>query len=122
VKDWRRDQLGVSWATANPAADPDEVLVRMFDSQTFLHIQRADFVKLRDLSISYDVPVRLLRGVARRATFTLAGHNLKIWTKYGGADPEVNVDGPGGVSTFNRNDFWTVPQTRRYSAAIALTF
>ncbi len=122
MKDWRRDQLGVSWETANPAADPDEVLVRQFVSQTFLHIQRADFVKLRDLSISYDVPARLLHAMARRATFTLAGHNLKVWTKYGGADPEVNIDGPDGTSTFTRIDHWTVPQTRRYSAAVALTF
>ena len=119
VKDLRRDRQGVSWETVNPAADSDEVLVRTFSSQTFIHIQRADFVKLRDLSMSYDVPPRFLHGVSRRATLTLAGHNLKIWTKYGGADPELNF---GGAATFGRNDSWTVPQTRRYSAAIALSF
>jgi TonB-linked SusC/RagA family outer membrane protein len=117
--DWRRDRAGVSWETANPVADPDEVLVRQFAPQTLLHIQPADFVKLRDLSIGYDVAPQLLQGVARRATLTLAGHNLKIWTRYGGADPEVNSSGP---SRFNRDDLWTVPQTRRYSAAVALTF
>jgi hypothetical protein len=84
-----------------------------------LHIQPADFVKLRDVSIGYDVPPRLLHGVARRAVVTVAGHNLKIWTRYGGADPEVNQSGP---LRFNRDDLWTVPQTRRYSAAIALDF
>ncbi len=61
----------------------------------------------------------LLLGVARRATLTLAGHNLKIWTKYGGADPEVN---DRGAATFDRSDLWTVPQARRYSAAVALSF
>jgi len=119
VKDWRRDRAGVSWETVNPAADPDEVLVRDFDFQTFLHIQKADFVKLRDVSISYDVPPQFLHGVAQRAALTLAGHNLKIWTTYGGADPELNWS---GAATFGRNDSWTVPQTRRYSAAIALSF
>ena len=119
VKDWRRDRDSVSWATVNPAADPDEVLVRKFQFQTFLHIQPADFVKLRDMSISYDVPARILYRVARRATLTIAGHNLKIWTKYGGADPEVNYSGAG---RFNRDDSWVVPQTRRYSAAVALVF
>ena len=117
--DWRRDQAGVSWETVNPASNPDEVLVRRFEFQTFLHIQQADFVKLRDLGVSYDVPPHFLHGVARRATLTLAGHNLKIWTKYGGADPEVN---DRGAATFGRSDLWTVPQTRRYSAAVALTF
>lgn len=118
-KDWRRDRAGVSWETVNPAANPEDVLVRSSPSQTFLAIQPADFVKLRDVSLSYDVPVRLLYGVAERATVTLAGHNLKTWTKYGGADPELNNR---GAMTFNRDDSWTVPQTRRYSAAIALNF
>jgi hypothetical protein len=119
VKDWRRDRALVSWETANPAADPDEVLVRSFASQTLLHIQKADFLKLRDVSASYDLPVGRVKRLVDRATVTVAGHNLKIWTKYGGADPEVNFT---GVSTFNRNDSWTVPMTRRYSASLAVNF
>ncbi|MGH7603223.1 MAG: TonB-dependent receptor domain-containing protein, partial [Gemmatimonadaceae bacterium] len=54
VKDWRRDRAGLSWATVNPAADPDEVLAREFASENYFDIQKADFVKLRDLSLSYD--------------------------------------------------------------------
>jgi len=27
-----------------------------------------------------------------------------------------------GVSTFNRNDSWTVPMTRRYSASLSVNF
>jgi outer membrane receptor protein involved in Fe transport len=120
VKDWRRDRSGVSWETVDPAADPDEVLVRQFASQTYMHIQRADFIKLRDLSISYDLPPVLLSAVRlSRSTLTLAGHNLKIWTKYGGADPEVNFHGD---DTFNRNDSWTVPQNRRISASLSVRF
>jgi outer membrane receptor protein involved in Fe transport len=118
-KQRRRDRAGVSWETVDPAADPDEVLVRQFPFQTLLYIQPADFVKLRDLSASLDLPTALLHGVARRATLTVAGHNLRIWTRYGGADPEVNY---GGTRTFNRDDLWTVPQTRRYSAAVSLRF
>jgi TonB-dependent starch-binding outer membrane protein SusC len=119
VTDWRRDRDGVSWETVNPAADRDEVLMRRSAALTILQIHPADFIKLRDVSISYDVPSHPIRRVARRATLTLAGHNLKIWTKYRGGDPEVNYSGP---SRFNRDDFWTVPQTRRYSAAVALAF
>jgi TonB-linked SusC/RagA family outer membrane protein len=119
VKDWRRDQANVSWETVNPAADPDEVLERTSASQTFLRIEPADFVKLRDVSISYDLPPQFLHGIAQRATLTVAGHNLKIWTRYGGADPEVNFS---GAAVLNRDDSWVVPQTRRYSAAIALRF
>ena len=120
VKDWRRDRAGLTWETVDPAADPDEVLVRKFASQTLLHIQQADFVKLRDLSLSYDLPKSLIGRFAERATITAAGHNLKIWTKYGGADPEINFN--GGESTFNRNDSWTVPMTKRYSLSLGVNF
>ncbi|HUQ80145.1 MAG TPA: TonB-dependent receptor [Gemmatimonadaceae bacterium] len=119
VADWRRDQAGVSWETVNPAADPDEVLIRRSSALTSLQIQKADFIKLRDVSVSYDVPSRVMHNVARRASVTLAGHNLVTWSRYRGPDPEVNASGP---SRFNRDDFWTVPQTRRYSAAVAVTF
>jgi len=122
VKDWRRDRALVSWETVDPAANPDEVLVRSFASQTFIHIQPADFLKLRDLSLAYDLPIARVTRLKRyvdRATVSVAGHNLKVWTKYGGADPEVNFN---GISTFNRNDSWTVPMTRRYSASLSVAF
>ena len=120
VKDWRRDRSGVSWETANPAADPDEVLVRQFASQTYIHIQQADFLKLRDLAVSYDLPSAIVGRVGiRNSTLTLAGHNLKIWTKYAGADPEVSFHGD---EAFNRNDSWTVPQNRRISASLTVSF
>ena len=120
VKDWRRDRSGLSWETVNPEADPDEVLVRRFASQTDVHIQKADFLKLRDLSLRLSAPARWIRPAGlTRAALTLAGHNLAIWTRYGGADPEVNFHGD---STFDRNDSWTLPMTRRYSAAVSLQF
>jgi len=120
VKDWRRDRAGLSWATVNPQADPDEVLARQFAAQNYFDVQKADFVKLRALSLSYDLPAGIVGRFADRATLMLAGHNLKIWTKYGGADPELNFN--GGTATFNRNDSWTVPTPRRYTFSVAVGF
>jgi outer membrane receptor protein involved in Fe transport len=120
VKDWRRDRAGVSWATVNPQADPEEVLARQFAAENWFDIQKADFLKLRDLSLSYDLPTALVSSFADHATLMLAGHNLRIWTKYGGADPELNFN--GGAATFNRNDSWTLPQTRSYTLSLALGF
>lgn len=119
VKDWRRDRAGVSLETASLTADPNDVLVRQFAAQTYLHIQPADFLKLRDLTLSYDLPVNMVKQYVSNATLSVSGHNLKIWTKYGGADPEVNFN---GTSTFNRNDSWTVPMIRRYSVSLAVRF
>lgn len=120
VKDWRRDRSGVSWETVDPEADPDEVLVRRFASQTDVHIQPADFLKFRDLSLRLIAPTSWIRPVGlSRGALTLTGHNLAIWTRYEGADPEINFHGD---STFDRNDAWTLPMMRRFSAAISLQF
>lgn len=121
VKDWRRDRAGISWETVNPDADPDEVAVRLFPSQTDLHVQPADFLKWRNLSLTYALPQNLLAGTGLdRASLTLSGHNLAVlWTRYGGADPEVNFH---GSQTFSRVDSWTVPQTRRLSATLRIDF
>ena len=120
VKDWRRDRAQLSWATVNPAANPDEVLARMFAAENWYDVQKADFLKLRDLSLSYDLPATAVGRFADHVTLMLAGHNLRIWTKYGGADPELNFN--GGTSTFNRNDSWTVPAPRRYTFSVAARF
>lgn len=121
VKDWRRDRAGISWDTVDPNADPDEVAVRLFPSQTELHVQPADFLKWRNLSLSYSIPANLLAGTGLdRASLTLSGHNLAVlWTRYGGADPEVNFH---GGQAFARVDSWTVPQTRRLSATLRVDF
>jgi hypothetical protein len=47
----------------------------------------ASFVKLRELSASYDLPPRWIPGVSQ-ATITLAGRELATWTDFQGTDPE----------------------------------
>ena len=52
------------------------------------------FVKLRELTLSYQLPKalasRLFNGRAQQARIELSGRNLKTWTKYTGLDPEVS--------------------------------
>lgn len=121
VKDWRRDRAGLSWEVINPDADPNEVRSRMNATQTYYSVQEADFIKLRDLSLSYRLPARWVNqaGVSN-TTLSLTGHNLAVlWTKYGGQDPEVNFHGD---ADFSRVDSWTAPPMRRISASINVNF
>lgn len=121
VKDWRRDRAGLSWETVNPEANPDEVAARQLATQTYLHVQPADFIKLRDVSVSYTLPQQYVTELGiSRAMITLSGHNLAVlWTRYGGADPEVNFHGP---ADFSRVDSWTMPMMRRLSASFRVNF
>lgn len=90
--------------------------------QTISHITPADFIKFRELSVSYTLPQQWTQFVpgGSRWTVTLSGRNLAVWTKYEGrGDPEVQFS-PG--SSFNMLDYASTPQTRRLSASVRVTF
>jgi hypothetical protein len=83
-------------------------------------IQKADFIKLREVSLSMDVPRRFLGYAgAQSATFTISGRNLALWSDYEGLDPEVNTY---GGRNFLRVDAYASPMTRRVTAAVTLTY
>ncbi|HKP28362.1 MAG TPA: SusC/RagA family TonB-linked outer membrane protein [Gemmatimonadales bacterium] len=57
----------------------------------------ASFVRLRELSLTYDLPaswVKFLRG--RTAAVTLTGRNLALWTDFTSWDPELST--PAGIT------------------------
>jgi len=75
-------------------------------------IERGDFVRLRELSATYDLPRFLLDKLGKRvqgASLTLALQNVKLWSDYSGADPEMNSQ----TGAFSREDFLTVPNPKR---------
>ena len=83
-------------------------------------IEKADFVKLRDVSLTYTIPSRFLQTLpVAGAAITLAGPNLAQWTDYTGLDPEVNGY---GNRLFGRADVYPVPMLRRWSAAVNVSF
>jgi hypothetical protein len=89
------------------------------------YIQDADFVRLRELSLSYTMPEQWARAFrAQTATITLAGQNLGLWTDYEGFDPEVvsNANATNTLGIINRDDFFTQPPVRRFVFRVNLTF
>lgn len=88
-------------------------------------IQPGDFVRLREVSATYDVPSRLFASIGNKiqgASITVAVQNVKLWTNYEGADPEV-ISNPNGLSGgFSREDFLTLPNPRKTLLRLNLTF
>jgi hypothetical protein len=83
-------------------------------------IQKADFFKLREISLTVDVPNNLVRRTgAASASFVLSGRNLALWSDYEGVDPEVNSY---GGRSFVRVDAYALPMTRRFSVGFNLTY
>jgi TonB-linked SusC/RagA family outer membrane protein len=84
------------------------------------YLEPGDFVRLREISATYRLPNSLFRhlGSVNGAGVTLAFQNLKLWTKYSGADPEVNAETGG----FSREDFLTLPNPRKTVLRFTLNF
>ncbi|HEX6058951.1 MAG TPA: SusC/RagA family TonB-linked outer membrane protein [Gemmatimonadaceae bacterium] len=82
-------------------------------------VEDGGFVKLRELSVSYRVPVTRLGFLSRSAisgmTLSVVGRNLMTWTDYSGYDPEV-----GGV--IQRFDAFEYPRYRTVTGTVELEF
>lgn len=87
-----------------------------------LWVQKGDFVRLREVGVSFTLPPRFTRFFgSRRVTLTFSARNVALWTKYEGPDPQVNYAGPG-PNLNQGTDFLTVPQASRYIFTLSLEF
>jgi hypothetical protein len=81
-------------------------------------MEGAGFVKLREVSLSYTLPLRIWG--MQSATLSVTGRNLAISTKYTGVDPETNLGGSGtnglGIDYFNN------PTTKSYIVSIQIEY
>jgi outer membrane receptor protein involved in Fe transport len=121
-----RDRLDRNtFEVANPNADPVQVQV-LQSGVTAPYINRADFVKLRELSLTYTLPQVVLRHAGLKgASVIVSGRNLAIWKlkNYRGMDPEVNFANQTSTNgQFYRTDYGSVPMLRRIVTSLNLTF
>jgi TonB-linked SusC/RagA family outer membrane protein len=74
------------------------------------YYQDGTFARLREVSLTYNVPASVAVFLhAKSASFTLAGRNLFLWTRYKGIDPETSGNlGPG----LSYSDYSSLPQAR----------
>src|SRR5437867_705632 len=84
------------------------------------YMEDADFVKFRELSLTYDAPANWATRIgASSLSVTIAGRNLATWTKYKGLDPELNE---AGQNNFTTADFLTQPPVRYWIGRINVAF
>jgi TonB-linked SusC/RagA family outer membrane protein len=73
-----------------------------FGRETRPYIEDASFMKLREVSVGYNVPSQILRSVLRGGVqslrLTLSGRNLITITDYTGLDPEVSNFGNQAIA------------------------
>lgn len=118
------------WEVNDPDASPEQ-WAQWNSLQTLTHLHDGDFIKLRELSVSYTLPndwAAMMR--ADRASLSLAARNWDIlWTKYEpyrqadgsrvAADPEVQFHSSQTATTL---DYASTPMTRRITASLRVQF
>jgi hypothetical protein len=133
--DWRRcSAASPVCAEVNDPNVPAERKVMLgadLKANDALYTQRADFIKVREVSLSYALPPHVSSRLrADRIAVTLAAHNLGFLWKpwYQGLDPEVTFNGvnttsgDGGTFGWVRADYWTMPMLRRFTIAVDVSF
>ena len=87
------------------------------------YVESATFVKLREVSLSYELPPSALYGignVAKRVRFKVSGRNLLTFTPYSGMDPEVSNFGNDPI---DRNiDLAPFPPSRSVWTSVEVGF
>jgi TonB-linked SusC/RagA family outer membrane protein len=98
------------WALSGPGSG--------FTGPSAQFVERAGFVKLRDVSVATTLRGNWLRSIGfDELDVTVSGRNLVTWTDYTGLDPEANLT---GQSTGRGLEYFNHPQTRTFVFTLTL--
>lgn len=85
-------------------------------------IEPGGFIKLRQVTLSYDIPRNLLGRIGvDRATVYATGRNLGVWSDFSMGDPEADISG-GFNSAWQYYRHFPAPQTRGYTFGVRTSF
>ncbi len=88
------------------------------------YIQDASFLKLREVTLSYQLPASIVRsafgGRVTGVRADLSGRNLVTWTPYKGLDPEVSNFGNQNIN--RGQDLAPYPPSRSYFFTLSVDF
>ena len=127
---WRHFDLGQNSRDYDaPSPDPTKTLGK-WRTDTYLRLTRiyyqdVSYWKLRELTLSYDLPQkqldRFLRG-ASNGRLILSGRNLVTWTNFRGGDPDFSNFGGTPESLQRNRELGAFPASRQYWATLQLSF
>jgi hypothetical protein len=88
------------------------------------YFEDGDFIRLRDVSVSYTLPRSLSQRLRmRNAIITAGGRNLALWTDYTGFDPEaISNNAAEDVAAFGQYEFFNLPPSRRFFLRLTVDF
>jgi hypothetical protein len=91
-------------------------------------VEKADFWKLRSVSLTFNLPTEWVSSFASSAAVSLQGTNLLKWTDYTGLDPEIEDFAdrvgqvPEGAGEYGRREYYNLPPARTFLLSFRVTF
>jgi TonB-dependent starch-binding outer membrane protein SusC len=91
-------------------------------------VEDGSFIRLRDVSLTYDLTSLAHTKWIRALSLTLSGRNLLTFTKYTGLDPENTAavgsqgGGLGAVGQYTGVDYFGAPNVKSYQVALNIGF
>jgi hypothetical protein len=83
-------------------------------------IEDGGWVRLRDLSLSYNLVIPEIKKYVQYVDLTITGRNVWLKTKYSGVDPETSLTGAG--SNLQGYDYFNNPGTKSILFGIKVGF
>ena len=118
----RHKDLLYMWTPQNPESDIPSARVGSehsnFRSHSNYFLEDADYLRIRNITLGYTVPKKLLGNSIDNARFYISAQNPITFTNYEGYDPEI---GGNGVST-RGIDKGTYPVTRKFLMGVKIEF
>jgi hypothetical protein len=99
-----------SWFTLGPGSSLTGGASEQF-------VEDGSYVRLRQVSLSYLLPLSSIG--FQSLQISLIGNNLALWTKYDGADPEVNLTGPTNGQGL---DYFVNPSVRTWVLSLQVNY
>lgn len=116
---WNQDVRVLDrWQKEGDVTDiPKLSLNTNYDFNTTLHLHDASFLRLRTLTLAYNLPEKVVNKMKIRSwRIFVSGQNLAVATKYRGWDPEVNRERSGAIT--QGVTYLSPPQARTISFGI----
>lgn len=115
--------VGPSWARRHTLTPAEQAaLERGSSEQNAFFWDDADYIKLREITLGYQLPASItaLFGPVAAARLTVGARNLKTWSDFKGPDPELSKG--GGRDDFAAVGYYNLPPPLRAFMRVHLTF
>ncbi|MEX0662775.1 MAG: TonB-dependent receptor [Balneolaceae bacterium] len=98
----------------------DRVSIGNNNRPSSYQVEDGSYIKLRNITLGYNLPVELISNFARNVRFYGSVTNVAIWSDYLGFNPEVNLSQGSGLTP--GEDYGAYPLSRSFQFGVDISF